>query len=269
MDTVGFIGGGNMAEALINGITSAKVYPPENIVVSDVRPERLEYLKARFAVRTESDNASVSQAADILILSVKPQIMTEALNSIKGQLAPDALVISIAAGMKTSKITSVLGQIPIVRVMPNTPSLIGEGASAIYANDLAKPFLRKAERIFAAVGLAVFVEDEQLMDAVTAISGSGPAYFFLLMEEMIKSAEQMGLKSDIAKKLVLQTAKGAAMLSVEADKTGESPAELRKKVTSPGGTTEAAITFFNESKFGSIVTAAINKAAQRSRQLSK
>jgi pyrroline-5-carboxylate reductase len=269
MDTVGFIGGGNMAEALIKGLTAAKVYPPENIIVSDILAERLEYLKKQYAVRTEADNASVARVVDILVLSVKPQKMTEALESIKGQLGPEALVISIAAGIKTSNITDVLGQIPVVRVMPNTPALISEGASALYANDLAKPHLRKAERIFSSVGVAVFVEDEGLIDVVTAVSGSGPAYYFLLMEEMIKAAGQLGLESDVAKKLVLQTAKGAAMLAVEADKNNETPAELRRKVTSPGGTTEAALKIFEQNKFSALVNDALTRARDRGRELAK
>ncbi|MGD9110137.1 MAG: pyrroline-5-carboxylate reductase [Phycisphaerales bacterium] len=268
MDTVGFIGGGNMAEALIKGMIAAKVYPAENIVVSDVLAERLEYLKKQYAVRTEADNASVARVVDILVLSVKPQKMTEALESIKGQLGPEALIISIAAGIKTNNITDVLGQMPVVRVMPNTPALIGEGASALYANDLAKPHLRKAERIFASVGVAVFVEDEGLIDAVTAVSGSGPAYYFLLMEEMIKAAQQLELEPDVAKKLVLQTAKGAAMLAVEADKSNESPAELRRKVTSPGGTTEAALKIFEQNKFSALVSDALTRARDRGRELS-
>lgn len=269
MDTVGFIGGGNMAEALIRGIIAAKVYSHENIIVSDIRSERLEYLKSKFAVKTEKSNTAVSEVADILILSVKPQVMTEALNSIKGRLSPESLIISIAAGVKISKITSILGQVPVVRVMPNTPALIGEGASALYANDRAKPMLRKAEIIFASVGLALFVEDEDLIDAVTAVSGSGPAYYFLLMEEMINAAQELGLAPDIAKKLVLQTAKGAAMLAIEADKNNESPTDLRRKVTSPGGTTEAAVKVFQEAKIKELVSAALVKARNRSRELAK
>jgi pyrroline-5-carboxylate reductase len=152
--------------------------------------------------------------------------------------------------------------------MPNTPALIGEGASALFATDKAKPMLEKAKSIFSAVGTAVVVEDEDLIDAVTAVSGSGPAYYFLLMEEMIKAAGELGLASDVAKDLVLQTAKGAGLLAAEADKKGESPAELRRKVTSPGGTTEAGLKVFAEGRFGPLVEAAIKKACERSRELS-
>jgi len=266
MDILGFIGGGNMAEALIKGITASNLYPPENIVVSDISTERLDYLTGQYRVRTDSDNSEISRTVDVLILSVKPQVMPKALESIKDNISPDTLVISIAAGIKIEKITNVLGNIALIRVMPNTPALIGQGASAIFANDRAKPMLRKAERIFAAVGEVVFVDNENLIDAVTAVSGSGPAYFFLLMEEMTKAAVKLGLTDDAAKKLVLQTAKGAALLAAQSD---NSPAELRKKVTSPGGTTEAAIKVFTDSGFAVSVSKAIKRAYDRSKELSQ
>lgn len=268
MDMIGFLGGGNMAEALIKGVTAAKVYPPENIIVSDIREDRLDFLANQYRIEIAKTNAELAQKVDILILSVKPQNMKEALKSIKPSLQPDTLIISIAAGIKVEDISAILGQIAIIRVMPNTPALIGQGASALYANDRAKPILRKAETIFASVGIAVFVDDEDLIDAVTAVSGSGPAYYFLLIEEMIKAATQLGLSEDIATKLVLQTAKGASLLAAEADKKGQSPAELRKNVTSPGGTTEAAIKSLSDANFAQIIDDAIKKARDRSRELS-
>jgi len=162
----------------------------------------------------------------------------------------------------------VLGDVAVVRVMPNTPALIGEGASALFANDKAKPMLDEAKTIFSSVGKAVVVDDEDLIDAVTAVSGSGPAYYFLLTEEMIKAACELGLPREVAKNLVLQTAKGAALLATEADKKGESPAELRRKVTSPGGTTEAALKVFTASNFSQLITDALTAARDRSRELS-
>ena len=265
METIGFIGGGNMAEAIIKGIISAKIYPPENIIVSDIITDRLKHLADTYAVRTTADNAELARTVDCLILAVKPQVMDEALTSIKGSVNSDTLIISIAAGIKTQCITSALGNIGVVRVMPNTPALIGEGAAALYANDLAKPMLRKAERVFTAVGEAVFVDDESLIDSVTAVSGSGPAYFFLLAEEMITAAQQLGLDPQIAEKLVLQTAKGAALLAC---KSTDTPAELRKKVTSPGGTTEAALKVLNEGDFGKLIQAALKRARDRGCELS-
>jgi len=269
MSTIGFIGSGNMAEALIKGVITARLYEPENIFVSDIRQERLDFLAKEYQVQPLDKNADLAAKVDILVLSVKPQNMTEALESIKDDIRQETLVISIAAGIRTAKIAAALGDIAIVRVMPNTPALIGEGASALFANDKAKPMLQKAESIFSAVGKAVVVDDEDLLDAVTAVSGSGPAYYFFLMEEMIKAACQLGLPKNVAKDLVLQTAKGAGLLAVEADKKGESPAELRRKVTSPGGTTEAALKVFAEGKLGPLIAAAIKKAHHRSQQLSK
>ena len=268
MDTIGFLGSGNMAEALIKGIITAGVYSPDSIFVSDIRLERLTYLAKHYHVQTVDDNARLAAKVDILILSVKPQNMTEALQSIKGSLKKNLLVISIAAGKRIADIAAVLGDIAIVRVMPNTPALIGEGASALFANEKARPMLEKAKLIFSSVGKAVVVDNEDLIDAVTAVSGSGPAYYFLLMEEMIKAAGQLGLPDETAKDLVLQTAKGAALLAGQADKKGETIAQLRKKVTSPGGTTEAALKVFAEAKFGQLIADAIKKARDRSQQLS-
>jgi len=268
VDTIGFLGSGNMAEALIKGIETSKVYAPENIFISDIRAERLQYLAKEFGVMTVAHNAELPAKVQTLVLSVKPQNMTEALESIKDAVGTATLVISIAAGIKIANITAVLGDVAVVRVMPNTPALIGEGAAALFANDKAKPMLEAARLIFSAVGEAVVVDDEGLIDAVTAVSGSGPAYYFLLMEEMIKAASQLGLPDDVAKTLVLQTAKGAALLAADADKRAETPAELRRKVTSPGGTTEAALKVFADGKFGPLIAAAVKKACDRSQELS-
>ncbi len=268
MNTIGFVGSGNMAEALIKGIIKAKVYKSESIFITDIKAERLNFVAQKYNVVPLGSNAELAAKVDIIVLSVKPQNMTEALQSIKDAIKPDVLIISIAAGIKVSRIAGALGDIAIVRVMPNTPALISEGASALFANKKAKPMLDKARLIFSSVGKAVIVEDENLIDAVTAVSGSGPAYYFLLMEEMIKAAVELGLPENVAKDLVLQTAKGAGLLAVEADKSGEAPAELRRKVTSPGGTTEAALKIFAEGKFGPLVQAALKRACERSKELS-
>ncbi len=269
MATIGFIGSGNMAEALIKGITAAKLYEPQSVFISDIRPERLDVLAKEYGVIPAKDNAALAGKVDILVLSIKPQNMTEALDSIKDTLGADTLVISIAAGIKTANITAVLGEIAVVRVMPNTPALIGAGAAALFANEKAKSQMQNALDIFSAVGVAVVVEDEDLIDAVTAVSGSGPAYFFLLMEQMIQAGRQLGLSGEVAKKLVLQTAKGAALLAVERDKAGETPAELRQKVTSPGGTTEAALKVFAQAKLSETIIAGITRARDRGRELSR
>ncbi|MCK4753027.1 MAG: pyrroline-5-carboxylate reductase [Planctomycetes bacterium] len=258
-----------MAEALIKGLIVTKTCTPENILVSDIRPERLTLLKTEYQVQTLDKNSDLAEKVDVLILGVKPQNMTEALQSIKGTLKADALVISIAAGIKTADIAAVLGDLAIVRVMPNTPALIGAAASALFANDKAKQMLKKAEAILSAVGQTVVVDNEDLIDAVTAVSGSGPAYYFLLTEQMIKAAVELGLSEDVAKTLVLQTAKGAALLAAEADKKGETVAQLRQKVTSPGGTTEAALKVLEDAKFAQLIAEAIKAARDKSQQLSK
>jgi pyrroline-5-carboxylate reductase len=269
MKTIGFIGAGNMAQALLEGILTAGLFQKENVWASDVRPERLVEWKAQYGIQPASNNTQLTAEADIVVLSVKPQIMADVLDGIAGTFKDGALVISIAAGITTDAIKSKLGPVQIVRVMPNTPALVGAGASGLYNASASQDGLKTALDICASVGRAVVVEDENLIDAVTAVSGSGPAYFFLLMEEMIKAGVQLGLTEDAAKTLVLQTAKGAALLAESAQQRGEDPAILRQKVTSPGGTTEAALKVMNENKLGQIVLKALTAARNRGQELSK
>jgi pyrroline-5-carboxylate reductase len=267
MATIGFIGGGNMAEAIIKGILSAKLYKPKDIFVGDIKPERLQHLTKEYRVAA-ADNARLAAKVDILILSIKPQNMADALESIENSLKKDSLIISIAAGKKITFIANILGDRPVVRVMPNTPALISEGISALFANDKAKSMLKKAKLVFESVGRVVVLDNEELMDAVTAVSGSGPAYYFLFCEELIKDAIQLGLPESIAKELVLQTAKGAALLACDGDKHGKSLELLRRNVTSPGGTTEAALKVLADGGFEKLVASAVKRACERSRQLS-
>ena len=269
MDTLGFIGAGNMAEALIKGIIKAGTYKPKNILINDIRSDRLEFMTRQYRVLPVIKAGELAGQVDILVLSVKPQNMANVLLAIEPSVRASTLVISIAAGVKIAEITAALHDMPIIRVMPNTPALIGEGASALFANSRARSMMDKAMSIFSAVGRTVIVDSEDLLDAVTAISGSGPAYFFLLMEEMIKNATELGLPSEIAKILVLQTAKGAALLAIERDRLSESPAELRRKVTSPGGTTEAALRVFAAHNFAQLVAEALAAARNRSKELSE
>ncbi|TFG50959.1 MAG: pyrroline-5-carboxylate reductase [Candidatus Brocadiia bacterium] len=268
MDRIGFLGGGNMAEALIRGIITAGNYRAADIMVSDIRQERLKFLADTYKVRTTADNQELAADSDTLVLSVKPQNMADALTGLKDRVKKGALVISIMAGKTTADIAAILGDIAIVRVMPNTPALIGEGACAMFANEKASQMLDKAVSIFSAVGKVIVVKEEELIDAVTAVSGSGPAYYFLLMEEMIKVGINLGLPEETAMELVLQTAKGAALLACDSYKHGETPAVLRQKVTSPGGTTAAALKVFSDSDFSRIVSAALCQARDRSRELS-
>ena len=264
--TIAFIGAGNMGEALIRGLLAAGEIKPERIIITDIREERLGTLSKAFGVRTSTDNAAAVAASDIVLLAVKPQQMTHALAGFRDQMTGDKLIISIAAGIPTTKIEGALGGAPhVVRVMPNTPALVGAGATALCKgrhatdNDLAI-----AETILGAVGTTARTE-EQFMDAVTALSGSGPAYIFLVAEAMTKAGIEVGLSEHVSQMLTRQTILGAARLMVE---SGELPAELRRRVTSPGGTTEAAIKVMNDRKLMEIFVEAIKAATQRGHELS-
>jgi pyrroline-5-carboxylate reductase len=268
MATIGFIGAGNMAEAILQGIISAGLYEPKNVYVSDIRLGRLEQLASLYNISTSASNAEVAAQSDVLVLSVKPFVLKEALKSIRGHAKAQAVTVSIIAGKRMQDITAVLGDVPVVRVMPNTPALINQGASALYANAKAQPQVQAIQQLFACVGQAVIVDSEALIDAVTAVSGSGPAYYYLLMEKMIEAGIALGLTQDLAKTLVLQTAKGACLLAAEADSQGETPSDLTRKVATPGGTTEAALNGFNEGGFGSLVQTSLKRAYTRSQELS-
>ncbi len=268
MKTIGFIGGGNMAQSLLEGILKAGLFEKDNVWVSDVRPERLDELKNRYGIRTTVDNRELTKQVDMIILSVKPQVMPGVLEGVAGELKPDALIISIAAGITTASIRSKLGDVQVIRVMPNTPALVGAGASGLYSANATKDNLQTALAICESVGKAVVVDTEDLIDAVTAVSGSGPAYFFLLMEEMIKAGTALGLSQADAETLVLQTAKGAALLAESALRQGETPGILRQKVTSPGGTTEAALNVFAANNLAGTVNQALKAAFDRGQALS-
>jgi pyrroline-5-carboxylate reductase len=268
MQTIGFVGSGNMAEALIKGILATKTIKPHNILISDIRPERLAELSARYDIGIAHDNADLVARCSVVVLAVKPQVMPDVLKELAGKLTADELVISIVAGIRTARIAAHLGDIPIIRAMPNTPALVGQGVSVLYATPAARKHLEAAVKLFSAVGFATSIDDESLMDAVTAVSGSGPAYFFMLMEEMIKAAVGVGLPPRMAHDLVLQTARGAAILACEADKSGETAAELRRKVTSPKGTTEAAMNVMINEGCGQIIIRAVKAARDRSIELS-
>jgi len=267
MSKIGFVGSGNMAEALIKGVLEAELYSPQDVLVSDVRPERLEQLRLQYHV-TPLGNLELASRSDALVLSVKPQNFADVLAEIAPAVRKDTLVISIAAGIKTGRIAAALKDVQIVRVMPNTPALIGQGASALYSSNASLQYMEIAKRIFAAVGKVVILTNESSMDAVTAVSGSGPAYFFLLMEAMIDSAQQLGIAEETARTLVLQTAKGATLLAEAASHDGATPANLRDKVTSPGGTTEAALKTLLLADFAGTVHTAITAARDRSQELS-
>lgn len=261
-----FLGAGNMAEALIKGLIAQGVVSADRIVATDVRPERLDELRARYGIGTSTDNAAAVAGADAVVLAVKPQQMAEVLAGIRAALPAAALVISIAAGKKAAMIETALGGTArVVRVMPNTPALVGAGASAVAAGRHATDAdLTLSERLLGAVGLVVRVAEDR-MDAVTALSGSGPAYVFHLAESMLEAAARMGLDPAVAKQLTVQTIAGAAKLMAE---SAEPPSVLRERVTSKGGTTAAALAVLGERGVHPAVVDALQAACARSRELS-
>ncbi len=262
---IGFIGGGNMATSLIGGLI-AKGFSPKTICVSDPDAARLDHLRQRFGVDTGSDNAKPA-ACPTVVLAVKPQIMREVATALAPTLeGRNPLLVSIAAGVRVSDIDRWAGGgKAIVRTMPNTPALVGCGATALFANDQVDAAQRTAaDDILQAAGITLWVDDEGLLDAVTALSGSGPAYFFLLMEIMQAAGVSMGLDRATAKRLTLQTALGAARIALDED---EDPAVLRERVTSPKGTTERAIVAMREGGIEALVERGITAAQRRSVEL--
>ena len=262
--TITFIGAGNMAEAFIRGLLAKQVVAPRQVIAADVRPDRLELLRRQFSIHTESDNAAAARQADVVVLAVKPQQMSTALATLGTQ--PATLIISIAAGITTARLECELGgRARVIRVMPNMPALVGVGAAALCAGQFALPEdLQTATEILQAVGIVVPVEEKDL-DAVTALSGSGPAYVFLVTEALIQAGTAAGLAPAIARRLAIQTVAGAGRLLAES--TAE-PAELRRQVTSPGGTTEAAVAVLLERQLPEIFREAVVAAVRRSRELS-
>ncbi len=264
--TIAFIGGGNMARSLIGGLI-ADGFDAGAIRVAEPDPDQRGELAAAFGVTALADNLEAVQGADAVVLAVKPQVIREVAAEI-GQRAREegAVVISIAAGIRESDLSRWLGEgLPVVRVMPNTPSLVQTGATALYANSRVSADQRSlAESLMRAVGLTCWLDDEALMDAVTAVSGSGPAYFFLLMELMEDAGERLGLPRQTARLLTLQTAMGAAKMALESDDDART---LRRRVTSPGGTTEQAIKTLEEGGMADVVDRALRAAAERAGEL--
>jgi len=263
---IGFVGGGNMATSLIGGLV-ADGTPPGSIRVSDPDTARINALVERFGVQASADNAEVAARCATVVLAVKPQIMGTVVRELAPALAEHApLLVSIAAGVREADINRWAGgDMAIVRTMPNTPALVGCGATALCANAKVDAGQReRAETILKAVGITIWVDDEGQLDAVTALSGSGPAYYFLLMEIMQATGEAMGLDAEAARRLTLQTALGAARIANENDGP---PAVLRERVTSPGGTTERALVTMREGGIDKVVADGIRGARQRSIEL--
>ena len=252
-----------MAEAIVAGIVEKRIIEAADIFVTDISEERLTHFLTEYDVSTSDDNAYPVSLSDVVVLSVKPQVFPEVWPEIEAALRPETLVVSIMAGIPSAKIAN--GKpLRVVRVMPNTPALVGKGAAGIAAGEFATAEdLRLAEKLMGAVGETAIVEEGQI-DAVTALSGSGPAYVFYLLEGMLEAAERMGLEKETARKLALATVAGAAELM---KRTGEDAAALRRKVTSKGGTTAAAIQTLEERRAKEAVVAALLAAQKRSREL--
>jgi len=265
---IGFIGGGNMAASLISGLI-ASGHAPERIWVSDVNPSTLVALAEQHKVNISNSNDVVVNAADVIVLAVKPQVLKAVALSVAALVQQqESLVVSIAAGISLSSLKLWLGtDTSIVRCMPNTPALVLTGATALCANEKVTAGQRTlAENILRSVGITLWVKDENDLDAVTAVSGSGPAYYFLLMEAMEKAAVELGLNEATARLLVQQTALGSAKIALESEET---PEQLRKRVTSPGGTTQQAIETFQQGGFTELVSKALHAARDRSIEMSK
>jgi pyrroline-5-carboxylate reductase len=278
-NSIGIIGAGNMGEAFIGAIIGANLYSPSHVYASDVSQERLSAIKATYDIQTTSDNVTVFNSCNMIILAVKPQHMDDILSGIASHidigLNTKKLVISIAAGIRIEKIEGHLystlpeeqwRQMPIIRVMPNTPALVLKGVSGMSANQYATPEdMAAARSILSAMG-TVLEFNEPDLDAVTAMSGSGPAYVFYLAESMIDAGIRLGLTPESSKELTIGTIKGAMALM---EKSGELPMDLRRKVTSPGGTTEAAFKVLETQQVKTHIITAIQAAANRSKTLSE
>jgi len=263
---IAFLGGGNMALSLIGGLI-ADGFNPAHIHVSDPDSNRLETIKASYAIQTHTDNISAIKNCQVIVPAVKPQQLQHVVKQCSPHWQPGMMLISIAAGIRLDDIARWLAhpEAAIVRTMPNTPALVQAGATALCANEFVSTQQQElAESILRAVGLTLWVKDEELINAVTALSGSGPAYFFLVMEAMEAAAVELGLDQETAKLLCLQTAFGASKMALESN---DSTALLRQKVTSPGGTTERAIHELEDGGLRAIFENALIAAALRSREL--
>jgi len=264
---IAFIGAGNMAKAIIGGLL-AEGFNSENLSASGPRAESLTKVAEQFGIQVSTDNATIAAHADVIVLAVKPQMLKEVALGLAGSLDHKPLIISLAAGITTTSIGSWLGgNHAIVRCMPNTPSQVRVGASGLFANTYVSEAQKSsANAILGAVGIVQWVDDEALINPVTAVSGSGPAYFFLMMEAMIDAGVELGLSRESARELTLQTALGAAILAKQSD---VDVAELRRRVTSPKGTTEQAINSFENDQIRAIFSRAMHACSNRAVELSE
>lgn len=264
---IAFVGGGNMAAAIIGGLLHKGV-SPEQITVADPAEAAVQNLRALNITQVVKAGREAVVGADIIILAVKPQVMQVVATNLKGAIKDGAIILSIAAGIPAEAYQAMLGDgVAIIRCMPNTPALVGHGATGLYALPGVTDAQRaEADIVMSAVGMTIWVDSETQLDAVTALSGSGPAYFFAFIEAMVKSAEALGLDHEISYQLALQTALGAAQLAHQQ----RIPIDvLRQNVTSPGGTTERALKSFEDDELGAIVNRAMHACFDRAQELAK
>jgi len=262
---IAFIGGGNMAEAILAAVLANQIASPEEVTVSDIAEARRTYLQSKFKVSTTDQNLQAISNKDILVLAVKPKVLAEVMAELKGRIQPDQLIISIVAGKSISTLISGLDHSCIVRSMPNTPAQISEGITVWTATSQVKAQQKRwAASILGGMGTEVYVDDEKYLDMATAVSGSGPAYVFLFVEAFTEAAVKLGFTPELASKLVMQTLLGASHLLRN---SGRTPQDLRRAVTSPGGTTAEAIAAFEKGGFNDLVAQAVQAAYRKAREL--
>ncbi len=272
---IAFIGGGAMGEAMVSAVLKAGITPPPAIAVSDISDTRRLYIEQKYVQEQEygkkfsmtvvSSNQLAVEKADVVVLAIKPQNLDEVMSELSSQLRPNQLVLSIIAGARINTLSLGLNHNAVVRVMPNTPSQIGEGISVWTATtEVTGPQREWAASILGAMGKEIYVDEEKYLDMATAVSGSGPAYIFLMVESLVEAAVHIGLPRDIAQELVLQTMLGSGHFI---QKSGRSPAELRRMVTSPGGTTAAALRKLEEGGFLDLLKQAVIAAYNRAKEL--
>ena len=268
---IGFVGGGNMTEALVKGLVTAPSIDLKSICVSDLLSERLEYLSRKYKIKTTGDNRELVQKSDILVLSVKPQSVKKVLESFVDLVDDSKVIISVAAGIPISLIENTLDaegkkKISVIRTMPNTPALVQEGATAICGSGhTTKQNIKLAHRIFEATGQTVDIEEIH-MDAVTGLSGSGPAYIFMIIEALSDAGVKVGLSREVSNILTIQTILGSAKLARDG---GKHPGELKDMVTSPGGTTISGLHMLEEGGIRNALMNAVEMATRRSKELGK
>ncbi|MBE9477628.1 MAG: pyrroline-5-carboxylate reductase [Chloroflexi bacterium] len=260
-----FIGGGNMGEAMLAAILEKGLSTAENVTVSDISEPRRRYLKQKYGITVTGDNRQAAVESDVVVLAIKPQQLAEAMSGLSGRLHAAQLVLSIVAGAGTGTLCRGLGHNRVIRVMPNTPAQIGEGISVWTATaEVSEEQKAQAAAILGAMGRQVYVTDERYLDMATAVSGSGPAYVFLFAEALTSAAVDIGLPDDMARELALETVLGSARFMQGSDRP---PAELRRMVTSPGGTTAAALARLEKGQFTELIKQAVRAAYERAKEL--